>query len=173
MTNTNVAATKPTATTVHEYPSRLRVWWMNKDLQYNIAMNSFILILNIAAISYMITHKIAVESDITTDLLSGFGVSYIICVLVSFISWIVAITDVSVCDLGYTSGCVSHNLGFVVLLHFLYCISLNFALLVGLLYVLPFFLCLLCIAMQALRDWWEFVNQPQSVVVEGGYMQMQ
>ncbi|KAG7543719.1 hypothetical protein ISN45_Aa07g036050 [Arabidopsis thaliana x Arabidopsis arenosa] len=86
MTNANVAATKPTATTVHEYPSRLRVWWMNKDLRYNIAMNSFILILNIAAILYMITHKIiAVESDITETLLS-FGGLYIICFLASLFS---------------------------------------------------------------------------------------
>ncbi|EFH45067.1 hypothetical protein ARALYDRAFT_494170 [Arabidopsis lyrata subsp. lyrata] len=63
MTNTNVAANKPTSTIEDESSSLLRAWCMNKNLQYNFAMNIFMIIINIEAILYMRNHEIhAIEN---------------------------------------------------------------------------------------------------------------
>ncbi|AED94266.1 transmembrane protein [Arabidopsis thaliana] len=141
MTNTNVSANKPTATIVHESPSPLRVWWMKTNVRYDIAMNSSIIILNIAAILYMKFTKIPFNEVAE--------------------SWI-----------AYVMGRICNNIGFVIFLHLLYCISTRLALFVVLHFCLPYWLwyiatstitgLLLC----ELRDWWKFVNQPQSVAVD-------
>lgn len=57
MTNTNVAATKPLSTMVDESPSLLRDWCMNKNLQYNFAMNFVMIIINIEAILSIRNHE--------------------------------------------------------------------------------------------------------------------
>ncbi|CAL9224477.1 unnamed protein product [Arabidopsis halleri] len=138
MTNTNVSATKSTETVFHESPSLLRLWWMNSNVRYDIAMNSFIIILNIAAIMYIKFNKIPLNED------------------------------------AYIIGRICHNLGFVIFLHLCYCISTRLALFVGLHFGLPCWLWYanamfgptLCKEMEALRDWWKFVSQPQSVAVK-------
>ncbi|EFH45066.1 hypothetical protein ARALYDRAFT_330647 [Arabidopsis lyrata subsp. lyrata] len=151
MTNTNVSATKSTETVFHESPSLLRLWWMNSNVRYDIAMNSFIIILNIAAIMYIKFNKIPLNEV-----------------------WISGIKDSSQCKDAYIIGRICHNLGFVIFLHLCYCISTRLALFVGLLFGLPCWLWYanamfgptLCKEMEAQRDWWKFVSQPQSVAVK-------
>ncbi|CAL9224483.1 unnamed protein product [Arabidopsis halleri] len=141
MTNTNVSATKSTETVFHESPSLLRLWWMNSNVRYDIAMNSFIIILNIAAILYMKFNNIPSNE---------------------------------VCKDAYIMGRICHNIGFVIFLHLLYCISTRLALFVGLHFGLPCWLWYanamfgptLCKEMEALRDWWKFVSQPRLVSVK-------
>ncbi|XP_020875623.1 uncharacterized protein LOC9304880 isoform X2 [Arabidopsis lyrata subsp. lyrata] len=145
MTNTNVAGTKPTATTVHEYPSRLRVWWMNKDLRYNIAMNSFILILNIAAILYMITHKIAAIENVLASKAYFVGR---ICHTFGFCNFFNLLYSVSPhLALYFGLPCL---LGFVAVMIAPGC---------------PYLWEGLCNKVQELRDKWKYVKRPQSSVV--------
>ncbi|KAG7611074.1 hypothetical protein ISN44_As05g031890 [Arabidopsis suecica] len=170
MTNTNVSANKPTATIVHESPSPLRVWWMKTNVRYDIAMNSFIIILNIAAILYMKFNKIPFNE--VAESWIGFIPLYFIFGILSCIFWILGITDLSFCEGAYAMGRICNNIGFVIFLHLLYCISTRLALFVGLHFCLPYWLwyiatstitgLLLC----ELRDWWKFVNQSQSVAVD-------
>ncbi|KAL9281565.1 hypothetical protein AtEden1_Chr5g0121531 [Arabidopsis thaliana] len=74
--------------------------------------------------------------------------------------------------IAYAMGRICNNIGLVIFLHLLYCISTRLALFVVLHFCLPYWLwyiatstitgLLLC----ELRDWWKFVNQPQLVVVD-------
>ncbi|EOA18686.1 hypothetical protein CARUB_v10007261mg [Capsella rubella] len=139
-------------TIVHESPSLLRVWWMNKNLRYDVAMSSIIIILNIAAIVYMITHKIPLSRDT------------------------LAIENNILALKATTFGRIYHLFGFCVFLELLYLISPPLALHFGLPCLLysvaviiapgcPHLWKGLCNRVQELRDWWKHVNQPQSSVV--------
>ncbi|CAH8277360.1 unnamed protein product [Arabidopsis lyrata] len=173
MTNTNVSATKSTETVFHESPSLLRLWWMNSNVRYDIAMNSFIIILNIAAIMYIKFNKIPLNEGVIA-FLAFIAFFYFIFGLISCLVWISGIKDSSQCKDAYIIGRICHNLGFVIFLHLCYCISTRLALFVGLLFGLPCWLWYanamfgptLCKEMEAQRDWWKFVSQPQSVAVK-------
>ncbi|VVB00672.1 unnamed protein product [Arabis nemorensis] len=160
MTNTNVAATNI---------SLLSAWWMNKNLRFNIAMGSIIMILNIKAIFYIKTQKISVDID-HAPLLPLFTFSYIVGDLLSCLFWVSAITEVKDCQGAYVCGLTGHITGFVVFIHLLSFISSQSALYVGLIFglcMLPFVAVMMgpCLSscVQEVQDWWEFVNQP------GGY----
>ncbi|VVB00673.1 unnamed protein product [Arabis nemorensis] len=158
MTNTNVAATKPTL---------LRAWWMNKNLRLDLAMSSIIMILNIEAMFYMRTHKVVPLDLGSSGLLPLFVPFYILFSLISCICWVSGITDVNFCEGGYACGLVSHIFGLCVFVNLLYHISPQLALYVG----INLGLCLLWLVaimsgpylwygVQAVRGWWKFVNQP-------------
>lgn len=151
---------------------------MNKNLQYNFAMNIFMIIINIEAILYMRNHEIHVTDDYSLFLTLSAIIIYLPCGLGSCILWVCAITDVSLCGDAYLFGRISHNMGFIFFLELLYCISPYLALLIGLHVGLPCWLWYvtsmigpsLWEGMQALRNWWKFVNKPQSVgTVQRGY----
>ncbi|CAE6206985.1 unnamed protein product [Arabidopsis arenosa] len=164
-------------TIVHESPSLLRAWWMNKNLRYDVAMSSIILIINIAAIVYMITHKIPLnKADPALLILVVSIIFYVLFGIVSCISWVMAIENVRLASEAYVYGRIGHTSGFGIFLDLLYSISPHLALHFGLPCLLWFVAAMiapccpylwkgLCKRVQELRDWWKFVNRPQSSVV--------
>ncbi|VYS68562.1 unnamed protein product [Arabidopsis thaliana] len=147
MTNTNVAATKPLSTMVDESPSLLRAWCMNKNLQYNFAMNFVMIIINIEAILYMRNHEIhAIENVLASK-------AYF---------W-----DASVTRSAFVFSSTS-SIRF--LLTWLYTSVFGLPCLLGFVAVMiapscPYRWKGLCNKVQELRDWWKHVNRPQSSVV--------
>ncbi|CAA0275122.1 unnamed protein product [Arabidopsis thaliana] len=155
---------------VYESTSLFRIWWTNKNLQYDIVMTCILIILNIAANLYMTHHKIpltADESSLTVCLLI-----YLVCGMMSFMGWCMAMTAVEGYDM-YICGRIGHIFGLSVLLHLLYSISPSLALWFGipsLLWVFAAFieaLYALCLPQlfKALRDHWDYLNQPLLRVV--------
>lgn len=149
---------------------------MNKNLQYDVAMSSIIIILNIAEIVYMITHKIPLSkaSFVLPTLVTSI-VYYVLAGMFSCIIWVKAIENVSASK-GYFVGRICHTSGFGIFLDLLYSISPHLAIHFGLPCLLWFVAAMvapccpylwkeLCNRVQELRDWWKFVNQPQSSVV--------
>jgi len=103
---------------------------MNKNLQYNFAMNFVMIIINIEAILYIRNNEIHVSEDYSTILI--FSGMFLPFGLLSCVCWVGAIRDVTLCELAYIFGRISHNIGFIFFLELLYCISPYLALLVGL-----------------------------------------
>ncbi|CAA7055642.1 unnamed protein product [Microthlaspi erraticum] len=176
MGTTNVAAKLPSATIVRETPSLLRRWWMNKNLQYYVAMSSFIIIINIAAIVHMRTHKIPFNNDNLVTFVVWFSTFYIISGIGSCCAWFVAIDEVEVSEGASYAGRVAHTMGFGIFFVLLYSISPHLALLFGvpcLIWFVAFMVapCCpsiwkgLCITVEIIRDWWKYVTQPGSEVV--------
>ncbi|CAA7055579.1 unnamed protein product [Microthlaspi erraticum] len=109
MGTTNVAAKLPSTRIVRETPSLLRTWWMNKYLQYDVAMSSFIIIINIAAIVHMRTHKIPFNNDNLVAFVVLFGMIYIISGIFTFFLWFMAIEDVTESEGASYAGRVAHG----------------------------------------------------------------
>ncbi|XP_006393379.2 uncharacterized protein LOC18010971 [Eutrema salsugineum] len=166
-----VEEAKPsTSVVVQESPSRLRTWLSNKNLQYDFVMSIILVTLNVAAIIYMIQHKIPFTACIITlvyctGLYFSFG-------LFSCLFWFQAITDVEASNL-YMTGRIGHICGLGILLHLLYSISPRVALWFGLpssLWVVAAFIAPLytmCLASafkkvsEDTRAYWKFINEPQ------------
>ncbi|CAA7055645.1 unnamed protein product [Microthlaspi erraticum] len=175
MDTTNVAAKLPIATIVRESPSLLRTWWMNKNLQYDVAMSSCIIIINIVAILHMRTHNIPFTSnDDLSVLMMMFVMFYISSGIGSCISWIVAIEHDEALEPALFIGRFCHTMGFGIFFILLYCISPHLALRFGVPGLIWFVAALvapccpsiwrcLCQTVQELRDWWKYVNQPRMV----------
>lgn len=150
---------------------------MNKNLRYDVAMSSIILIINIAAIVYMITHKIPLnKADPALLILVVSIIFYVWFGIVSCISWVMAIENVRLASEAYVYGRIGHTSGFGIFLDLLYSISPHLALHFGLPCLLWFVAAMiapccpylwkgLCKRVQELRDWWKLVNRPQSSVV--------
>ncbi|CAD5333351.1 unnamed protein product [Arabidopsis thaliana] len=145
MTNTNVAATKPLSTMVDESPSLLRAWCMNKNLQYNFAMNFVMIIINIEAILYIRNHENhAIENVLASK---AYFVGRI-CHTFGFCIFVDLLYSVSPhLALYFGLPCL---LGFVAVMIAPSC---------------PYLWKGLCNKVQELRDWWKHVNRPQSSVV--------
>lgn len=105
--------------------------WMNWNLRFDIAISSIIIILNIAAILYMLTHKIPLDEQVIGPLIY-IGLPYLYVCLLSFTCWGLAIKHGTSSDDACIAGRISHMLGFLVLLCLLYCISHNLAIHFGL-----------------------------------------
>lgn len=75
---------------------------MKTNVRYDIAMNSFIIILNIAAILYMKINKI--PSDEVDDSLLVLFISYFLFGLGSCMCWIMGITELILCEVAYVFG---------------------------------------------------------------------
>ncbi|CAA7055643.1 unnamed protein product [Microthlaspi erraticum] len=172
--------TKLSATIVHEYPSLLRTWWSNKNLQYDVVMSPIIIIINFAAIVHMRTHKIPFNNEDLVTLMIVFLILYIATCFVSFLLWFAAIEDVKESEAALYVGRIAHTLGFGLFLELLYCISPHLALRYGVPGLIWFVATMvapccpsiigsiwrgLCQAVQDIREWWKHVNQPRSVVV--------
>ncbi|CAA7055644.1 unnamed protein product [Microthlaspi erraticum] len=171
--------TKPTATIVHESPSLLRTWWMNKNLQYDVAISSCIIIINIVAIVHMITHKIPFYDDDQVHLILVFVIFYIFSGMVSCKFWVRAIEDVHATEVALYVGRICHTMGFCIFFGLLYCISPHLALRFGVPGLIWFVAALvspccpsfpsiwsgLCQKVQEQRDWWKYVNQPRMVSI--------
>ncbi|CAA7055648.1 unnamed protein product [Microthlaspi erraticum] len=173
--------TKPRATIIHESPSLLRTWWMNKNLQYDVAMSSFIIIINIVAFVRVITYKIPFYNDENQlPLILVFVMFYILSGIVSCNLWVRAIEDVNSSQVALYVGRICHTLGFCIFFGLLYCISPHLALRFGVPGLIWFVAALvapccssfpsirsgLCQKVQELRYWWKRVNQPRSVVLK-------
>lgn len=130
----------------------------NKNLQYDVAMNSFIIILNIEAILYMRTHKIPLNIY-DAESLTFIVAFYFFFGAASCTIWVLAIKNVSLCETAYIPGRICHTFGFGVFLHLLYYISpalfvrLNFGLPCLLWFVAAMIGPCLYIEVQQLRDW--------------------
>ncbi|EOA26172.1 hypothetical protein CARUB_v10019610mg [Capsella rubella] len=131
-------------------------------------MNTFLIIINIEAIMYIRSRVIPVDDGFMVSM-ALCSVVYVPCCLINYLTWVFAITNVSLCDDAYIWGRIGHNMGFIIFLHLLYCISPYLALLAFLHFGLPCWLWYiadmigpsLCEGIQALGVWWKFVNQPQ------------
>ncbi|CAA7055641.1 unnamed protein product [Microthlaspi erraticum] len=177
MDTTNVAAKLPSATIVRETPSLLRTWWSNKNLQYDVAMSTIIIIINIAATVHMITHKISFNKDfLVTYMMAWFVPFYIIFGIFSCILWFMAIEDVKQSEAALYVGRFAHTMGICIFFELLYCISPHLALRFGVPGLIWFVAAMvapccpymwrgLCQTVQDIKDWWKHVNQPRSVVV--------
>ncbi|CAA7055647.1 unnamed protein product [Microthlaspi erraticum] len=169
---------KPSGTIIHEYPSLFRAWWTNKNLQYDVAMSSLILIINIVAIVHMRTHNIPFNNEYDqVSAMTLFVMFYISSGIGSCISWIVAIEHDEALEPALFIGRFCHTMGFGIFFILLYCISPQLALRFGVPCCIWFIAALvapycpsfpsiwscLCQTVQELRDWWKYVNQPRMV----------
>lgn len=131
-------------------------------------MSTIIIIINIAAILYMRTHKIPLKTDNRVLLpLIYFVMLYIITGFLSFVYWTgAAIDNVDNADEdALLCGRVAHIMGFCIFLDLFYCISPHLALRFGVPLLLLFVAALVgsfsvCMERCMNEVWWKFVNQP-------------
>ncbi|XP_023643314.1 uncharacterized protein LOC111831926 [Capsella rubella] len=162
-----------TTTIVHE-PLIRREWRIDGNLRYEVAMNLIIIVLIVAAILHMRSHKIPLDELLDSGgVLAVVSTVYAMYFLCSCIMWVstFGFEDESLLYETYYMGRLTHTLGFCVFLCLLYSISL-LALCIGLLGFLWFVTALIAPCCPSLRRgesaWWNFVvmqEQPFTVSI--------
>ncbi|XP_019085672.1 PREDICTED: uncharacterized protein LOC109126508 [Camelina sativa] len=154
-----------TATIVHE-PALPRTWRTDGNLRYEVAMNSIIITLNVAAILHMAmrTHQIPVDENVSGPVMI-FTSTYALAILFNGLLWLEACDDDSLLCVTYFVGRLCHTFGFCIFLCLIYSIShlTLYITLPCLLWFIPAMIAPCCPQLwRGEPAWWNFVKQPQS-----------
>ncbi|XP_020882758.1 uncharacterized protein LOC110228870 [Arabidopsis lyrata subsp. lyrata] len=126
--------------TVDESPSRRRPWWQNKYVIYDLVMNVLLIGFNVATFLYIRHYKIPLVSSI--DHMIEFLVAfYCLANIAGVATWVYMFKKIP--ERPFEGGVmgVAHICGVILLILFLYSISLAVALIIGipsLLWFIPF-----------------------------------
>ncbi|CAH8330283.1 unnamed protein product [Eruca vesicaria subsp. sativa] len=156
------------ATIVDEPNPHNLIWWTNRHLWYDVAMNTIIIILITDAVLHMTlrAHKIPLDDNIEqSGAVYMLAAAYGLVTYINFASWMTKDEEWLLAI--YIMGRIGHTLGFCIFLCLLYSIS-HLAMYIALLcflWLVPamFAPCCPCL-WRGEPAWWNFVQKPQSTV---------